>query len=110
MKNQNLMQFKRSLFRDILRDTNSKKFSMTKFGALITIILLVIAVSAGIWIMIDNNEIDYFLIGELIALLLTLLGYKNAKDRKKLDVKKYKTENNSIKNDNLSNNEMDEIG
>jgi heme/copper-type cytochrome/quinol oxidase subunit 4 len=76
---------KRSLFRDILRDTDSRKFSMTKFGALITLILLTIAVGASIWIMIQSKKIDYVLIGELITLLLTLLGFKTEKEKIKSD-------------------------
>lgn len=74
------MAIKRTFFRDILRDTNSKKFSMTKFAAFTTIWLLVAAVVTGIVIMIIEKEVDHILIGELIALLLTLLGFKNFKN------------------------------
>ena len=73
------MEIKRNLFRDILRDTNSIKYSMTKVAAFTTLLLLVAAASGGIVIMITEKNIDYILIGELIALLLTLLGYKNFK-------------------------------
>lgn len=73
------MIFNKIFIKDILRDKNSKKYSMTKVAALIILILLSFGFGAGIWIMIKNNEIDYFLIGELIALLLALLGYKNTK-------------------------------
>lgn len=71
------MTIKRGFFRDILRDTNSRKFSMTKFAAFTSIWLLVAAAGSAIGIMIYNNDIDHILIGELIALLLTLLGFKN---------------------------------
>jgi hypothetical protein len=71
------MAIKRNLFRDILRDTNSRKYSMTKLAAFTSLILLVIAVGAAIGIMISTGTIDHILIGELIALLLTLLGFKN---------------------------------
>lgn len=101
------MSIKRNLFRDILRDTNSKKYSMTKVAALITIILLVVAVSAGIWVMIKNKDVDHILIGELIALLLTLLGFKNAKDIKKNKQKTLKTSLNE--NDILENEDNDEM-
>lgn len=74
---------KRTFFRDILRDTNSLKFSMTKFAGLTTLILLVISVLTGIIIMIVNWKIDHILIGELIALLLTLLGFKNYNSKNK---------------------------
>ena len=73
------MAIKRNLFRDILRDTNSVKYSMTKVAAFTTLLMLVAAVSTGIAIMIIEKEVDHILIGELIALLLTLLGFKNFK-------------------------------
>lgn len=71
------MTLKRNLFRDILRDTNSRKFSMTKVSAFVVLILLIISVGIGITIMFIEKEVDHILIGELIALLLTLLGFKN---------------------------------
>jgi hypothetical protein len=92
---------KRSLFRDILRDTDSRKFSMTKFGALITLILLTIAVGASIWIMIQSKKIDYVLIGELITLLLTLLGFKTAKENKKIKLEKEKIKRDNIKTEQV---------
>lgn len=76
---QTTMAIKRNLFRDVLRDTNSRKYSMTKLAAFVSLILLIAAVSTAIAIMIINNTIDHILIGELIALLLTLLGFKNFK-------------------------------
>jgi hypothetical protein len=71
------MTIKRNLFRDILRDTNSTKYSMTKFVAFTAHLSLLAAVGSAIAIMIINKEIDHILIGELIALVLTLLGFKN---------------------------------
>lgn len=68
---------RRNLFRDVLRDTNSKKYSMTKVAAFTSLLLLIAAVVSAIVIMIIERDIDHILIGELIALLLTLLGYKN---------------------------------
>lgn len=94
---------KRNLFRDILRDSDSKKFSMTKFAALVTLTLLIIAVGSAIWIMIDGNEIDYILIGELIGLLLTLLGFKTARDRKKLDIERERMRNNTTQSKQVEN-------
>ena len=55
------MPIKRSFFRDILRDTNSRKFSMTKFAAFTAIWLLVDAVVTAIIIMIIEKEIDHIL-------------------------------------------------
>lgn len=68
---------KRNLFRDILRDTNSKKYSMTKVAAFTSLILLSVGVVVGLVIMIINKKVDHILMGEIIALLLTLLGFKN---------------------------------
>jgi len=72
---------KRWFFKDILRDRNSKKYSFTKFASLIIISLIIYASIMSVNIMIVNKEIDNFFIGELIALLLTLLGYKNLKNQ-----------------------------
>lgn len=71
------MAIKRNLFRDVLRDTNSKKYSLTKVTAFTSLLLLIGAVVSAIVIMIINSEIDHVLIGELIFLVLTLLGFKN---------------------------------
>lgn len=68
---------KRNFFRDILRDTNSKKYSLTKTAGLTTLIIFLAACSASLYIMIVEKEIDHIFIGEIIALLLTLLGFKN---------------------------------
>ena len=73
------MAIKRNLFRDILRDTNSIKYSMTKVAAFTTLLLLVAAACSAIAIMVIHKDVDHVLIAELIALLLTLLGYKNFK-------------------------------
>ena len=50
---------KRNLFRDILRDTNSRKYSMTKVAAFTSLLLLIAAVSSAIAIMIIEKEIDH---------------------------------------------------
>ena len=68
---------RRNLFRDVLRDTNSTKYSMTKLAAFTTLLLLIAASSSAIAVMIIEKQIDHIFIGELIALLLTLLGFKN---------------------------------
>lgn len=72
---------KRFLFKDILRDKNSKKYSFTKFASLIILISLIGIVITGIKIMIQNNEIDNLFVGAIIGLLITLLGYKNLKNQ-----------------------------
>ena len=73
------MAIKRNLFRDILRDTNSKKYSLNKVTAFTVLLMLVAAVGTALAIMIINKEVDHILIGELIFMLLTLLGFKNFK-------------------------------
>lgn len=65
------------LINDILRDKDSVKYSVTKTIALSSFFLLSIIICIGLYIMIKNNEIDHFLIGELIFFILTLLGFKN---------------------------------
>jgi hypothetical protein len=86
---------KRNLFRDILRDKNSLKYSMTKFAAFNALILLNISVVVGVYIMIVSKQVDHILIGELIALLLTLLGFKNLNDKKNTENKITNTEENN---------------
>jgi hypothetical protein len=64
-------------WRDIMRDKNSSKYSFTKVIALIGAILLTVVVICSLVIMIRKQEIDHVLIVELIAFILTLLGFKN---------------------------------
>jgi hypothetical protein len=107
------MEIKRNLFRDVLRDTNSRKYSMTKLAAFTSLILLIIAVGSAIGIMIITQDIDHILIGELIALLLTLLGFKNFRGNfKSLDKgDSKKTEKpQKIETDELKPEERDELG
>lgn len=104
------MGIKRNLFRDILRDINSKKYSMTKFTALIILSLLIVLVITGIIIMIINKETDHILIAELIALLLTLLGFKNAGKKAINNIKKKKDEDEIDSGDLLIREENDELG
>lgn len=72
-----LMNFISKLINDILRDKDSTKYSVTKTIALSSFILLSIIIVTALYIMIKNEEIDHFLIGELIFFILTLLGFKN---------------------------------
>jgi len=67
----------RRVFYDILRDNNSDKYSMTKFATLAILIVLLSTVGISLTIMWQKKEIDHVLIGELIGLILTLLGFKN---------------------------------
>jgi hypothetical protein len=64
----------RRIFYDILRDVNSTKYSMTKFAALIGLIVLVATVVMSLIVMWQNKVIDHVLIVELIGFVLTLLG------------------------------------
>jgi hypothetical protein len=68
----------RRIFYDILRDLNSTKYSMTKFAALIGLIVLVATVVMSLIVMWQNKKIDHVLIVELIGFVLTLLGFKNS--------------------------------
>jgi len=99
------MTIKRSLFRDVLREHNSRRFSMTKLASLTSLILLISASATAIGIMISSKTIDHIFIGEIIALLLTLLGFKNFKGNFSTgaDIKKKN-------NDALNEDDLDSIG
>jgi hypothetical protein len=68
----------RRMFFDILRDTNTAKYSMTKFAALVGLFLLTLTIIAGLIIMWSKGEIDHIFVIELIGFVLTLLGFKNS--------------------------------
>ena len=68
----------RRIFYDILRDVNSTKYSMTKFAALIGLMLLITSIVMSLIVMWQNKVIDHVLIVELIGFVLTLLGFKNS--------------------------------
>lgn len=71
------MRTKYKFWYDILRDKNSTKYSITKFVGLSGFGLFAISIIIGLIIMVMTQQIDHILIGELIAFILTLLGYKN---------------------------------
>jgi len=62
---------------DILTDNNSYRFSMTKVGSLIGLLMMFIVIMASTVIMVDKKEIDHVLIVEIIGFTLTAIGYKN---------------------------------
>jgi hypothetical protein len=72
-----IQEFTKKLINDILRDKDCEKYSITKTIALISFLILIIIVGISIYIMIQKQEIDYFLIGELMFFIMTLLGFKN---------------------------------
>lgn len=74
-----LQQFIIKLINDILRDKDCTKYSVTKTIAVLSFILLGIIVTIAVYIMITKQEIDHFLVGELMFFILTLLGFKNFK-------------------------------
>lgn len=67
----------RKIFFDLLRDTNSTKYSLTLVASLIGLLLLSATVIISLIIMVKAKTIDHTLIVELIGFVLTLLGYKN---------------------------------
>lgn len=67
----------RRMFFDILRDTNTAKYSMTKFAALVGLLLLTATIFMALIIMWQSQEIDHVLIVEVLGFVLTLLGFKN---------------------------------
>jgi hypothetical protein len=68
----------RRMFFDILRDTNTAKYSMTKFAALVGLTLLTITIVMSLIVMWINRTIDHVLIVEILGFVLTLLGFKNS--------------------------------
>jgi hypothetical protein len=65
------------IFYDVLRDTNSTKYSMTKFAALFGVLALMGTITMSLIIMWQKKEIDHVLIVEVIGFVLTVLGFKN---------------------------------
>ena len=67
----------RRMFFDILRDTNTSKYSMTKFAALVGLVLLTATVVMSLILMWKSGVVDHVLFLELLGFVLTLLGFKN---------------------------------
>jgi hypothetical protein len=104
-----LKDFTSKLTNDILKDKGSDKYSITKTIALLSFFLLYIIIGFGIYIMVKKQEVDYFLIGEIMFFILTLLGFKNlrpAPEYRNINVK-----NNEVveyRNIDVKNNEVAE--
>lgn len=69
MKNRNFLY-------DILRDTGSAKFSITKFLALLFSIFLVSYLTYELFFM--NQAVDHTLVMELLGIIAGLVGLKNS--------------------------------
>lgn len=69
MKNRNFIY-------DILRDTGSAKFSITKFLALVFSLFLVSYLTFELFFM--NQEVDHTLVVELLGIIAGLVGLKNS--------------------------------
>jgi hypothetical protein len=67
----------RRFFFDILRDNNSSRYSITKFAALVGLILLTATVIMGLILMWKTKVVDHVFFLELLGFILTLLGFKN---------------------------------
>ena len=67
----------RRFFFDILRDNNSSRYSITKFAALVGLILLTATVIMGLILMWKTKVVDHVFFLELVGFILTLLGFKN---------------------------------
>lgn len=68
----------RRFFFDILRDNNSSRYSMTKFAALLGLVLLTATVIMGLILMWKTKVVDHVFFLELVGFVLTLLGFKNS--------------------------------
>ena len=98
----------RRMFFDILRDTNTAKYSMTKFAALIGLILFAAIIIMGLLIMWEKQEFDHFIVVEVIGFILTLLGFKNSFGFKTKDGTTINTNGNNDNNSNIVNSAITE--
>jgi hypothetical protein len=86
-----LKDFITKLMSDVLRDKDSSKYSITKTIVLLSFLMLAVIIIFATIIMFEKKEVDYFLIGELMFFILTLLGFKNlrpAPEYKNINIKK----------------------
>ena len=60
--------------KDILRDKNSRKYSITKSLAVLFAIAFVVLLFIGV---LFNKPVDHILMGEILIAILTLTGFKN---------------------------------
>ena len=60
--------------KDILRDKNSRKYSITKSIAVLLTITFVVLITIGV---IWEKPIDLILMGQILIAMLTLTGFKN---------------------------------
>ena len=60
--------------KDILRDKNSSKYSITKSLAILFALAFVILLFIGV---LFNKPVDHILMGEILISILTLTGFKN---------------------------------
>lgn len=93
------MDKKTSFFVDILRDKNSKKYSLTKLSGFIALIIFVLTCLVSLYLMYESNKIDYIFIGEIIGFTLVTLGFKNLKKQEDISPQK---QSYDYHDDNLS--------
>jgi len=67
----------KGFWNDIMTDNNSTRYSMTKVGSLMGMLMMFIVIMASTIIMVGKQEIDHVLIVEIIGFTLTAVGYKN---------------------------------
>jgi hypothetical protein len=66
-------------FKEILSNPEpDNSYSMTKFAVLVGLCLWVAQIISTIWIMVVTKNIDQVVIGEVLAFVLTLLGYRTS--------------------------------
>ena len=70
---------------DILKDKDHPKFSLTRFAAIGTIILFWVQAGTATYTMYKTQTTDHVLIGEVIGVILTLLGFKTGLDFLQMD-------------------------
>lgn len=98
----------RRMFFDILRDTNTAKYSMTKFAALVGLLLFTTTIIMGLLIMWETQVFDHILVVEIIGFILTVLGFKNSFGFKAKDGTTINANGNNDNNSNIVNSAVSE--
>lgn len=77
--------FNTKVTRDVLKDSGNDKYSLTKITTTLFVVMLLFMDFISIQIMLEEKEVDHFLIIENFTFVATLLGFKNY--RKEFSIK-----------------------
>jgi hypothetical protein len=74
-------------FQDLFRDSNSKKYSLSRFLAVALFVMVIWFHKAAIEIMIEKKEIDHTLLFEDFTFIGSIVVSKNFLNRKNIEKK-----------------------